>query len=381
MKSNMEEGPKPRGKVLGGVRKALAVGLAAISAISGQEARPHPPLEKNNPQREYLTSRDEYLKKFLQKVQGRIDEERQISISGLRQELEELEYKLKDAQKSGDVGLVDRTLGYKKYLTSQLEDKEKSPMVKVTMENLQSIDPVMYDKVGKDLKRISVDAKEAFKTDDEQRDWLAGVVHSKQYEEKAMKNEGLPKEEVDRRRARVLEDELRLDDQEHPIFEEKTDGTYSAGRIAVRFGELPVVRQELTGVKKYQDMPLAIHEIGHAITDGVDLMSDKAKKLYKDSFKEDKLNQQFSDYMSSPTELDARKKVFEYELEKNGIWKYGEIFTKEHLEKALKLSKEGKLSGDSNLFLDYIKHEKIPDIMNTIASNQKVTSSDSVQEA
>ena len=61
------EGPKLRGKVLRGLKKALVVGLGALSSISAQEARPHPDLKKDNPQRQYLASKDLYLRKVIEK--------------------------------------------------------------------------------------------------------------------------------------------------------------------------------------------------------------------------------------------------------------------------------------------------------------------------
>ena len=73
------------------------------------------------------------------------------------------------------------------------------------------------------------------------------------------------------------------------------------------------------------------------------------------------------EYLSKPTELDARKKVLEMEMESLGIKKYEEEFTDGHYKKLIKLNKEGKLSNDAHDFLRVIKPEYIKQIMNSIA--------------
>jgi regulator of sigma D len=77
------------------------------------------------------------------------------------------------------------------------------------------------------------------------------------------------------------------------------------------------------------------------------------------------------DYFSDPTELDARKKVLEYEMEVMGIKKYGEQFTKYDLQELMK--NYDHLSRNSQEFLDHIDQGYFITIMNTIADMQTPT--------
>ena len=109
---------------------------------------------------------------------------------------------------------------------------------------------------------------------------------------------------------------------------------------------------------------LAIHEGQHLITDADDGMSDLAKQIYKEAYIPSGNNKD-DEYFGRPTELDARKKALDFDMEKFGIKKYEEKFTPKHHKELLKIKK--KLSSDSNEFLDKIKPESIQKIFNTIA--------------
>ena len=74
------------------------------------------------------------------------------------------------------------------------------------------------------------------------------------------------------------------------------------------------------------------------------------------------------EYYSSPTEMYARKKVFDFDLEKFGIKKYEEEFTNKHYLKARKLLEEGKLKMGSQQFMYIIKPKMMKKVMNEIAS-------------
>ncbi len=147
------------------------------------------------------------------------------------------------------------------------------------------------------------------------------------------------------------------------------------------------------------------HEFQHEITEGNDLMTPYAKNLYTNSIKNQfnlspvELKEKtatFSkedwnlykelgiyeedgeqnlikklEYFKDPTEIDARKKTFERELEQMSIWKYGETFTMQHLEEALK--KFNSFSWGSQCFLTLMNKEAIPTIMNSIAAIETPT--------
>ncbi len=72
-------------------------------------------------------------------------------------------------------------------------------------------------------------------------------------------------------------------------------------------------------------------------------------------------------YYATPTEILARKSVFEHELEKKGIKKYGEPFTEEHYRKVIDLMKKGELNKNSIEFLHIYDKDALIEIMNTIA--------------
>lgn len=71
-------------------------------------------------------------------------------------------------------------------------------------------------------------------------------------------------------------------------------------------------------------------------------------------------------YFTNPTEIDARKRQLENDLESAGVWKYGELFTEKTLDDIKKLGAQGALSGGSIEFLMLIKPENLPGIMNTV---------------
>jgi hypothetical protein len=146
-----------------------------------------------------------------------------------------------------------------------------------------------------------------------------------------------------------------------------------------------------------------VHESDHASTDGDELMSDYAKNLYGEAYVNaneeaqlrdsllkmpgiviDEKNRTFVpgpdaseetnelynrytylEYYGDPTELDARKKAMEYEMEVLGIKKYGERFSQRHLEELREKFKD--LSHNSREFLELINPKYFIRIMNTIA--------------
>ena len=126
---------------------------------------------------------------------------------------------------------------------------------------------------------------------------------------------------------------------------------------------------------------LGVHEFTHSMTLGGLVMSTSAKDIFlsaftKQNFSEEEksisdrsLKESGLDYYANPTELDARKKELEYDMEKLGIKKYEEDFTDTHYQKILELQKQGKLSSGADQFLRMIKPEYLKLIMNTIAEN------------
>jgi hypothetical protein len=127
-----------------------------------------------------------------------------------------------------------------------------------------------------------------------------------------------------------------------------------------------------------QAVMLALHEYAHKVTEANRNLSPKAIKLFSEAFdtlsvaanfkiKNNQDSLEIFNYFSDPTEMYVRKKVFEYDLERLGVKKYGELFTKEHLLKAAVLRRNGKLSNDSQEFLIIIRPEMLIKVMNEIA--------------
>lgn len=122
-----------------------------------------------------------------------------------------------------------------------------------------------------------------------------------------------------------------------------------------------------------------IHEYSHKITKANEFLSKKAIKLFLEAFSDSSTISHFRfttdigdiskiiNYFSNPTEIYARKKVFEYDLERLGVKKYEEKFTMEHYKKVLELQSEDKLSKGSNEFINIIKPQMIEKVMNEIA--------------
>ena len=126
----------------------------------------------------------------------------------------------------------------------------------------------------------------------------------------------------------------------------------------------------------------AIHEYSHKMTEANKKMSLFSINLFSQAFdslstvanfiekptKKDTLEK--LSYYSDPTEMYARKKVFDYDLERLGIKKYNEKFTYQHYIKALNAQQKGKLMSGSKDFLKIIKPKMIIKIMNEIAENK-----------
>ncbi|MEK7088791.1 MAG: hypothetical protein AAB913_01530 [Patescibacteria group bacterium] len=133
----------------------------------------------------------------------------------------------------------------------------------------------------------------------------------------------------------------------------------------------------------FRNVSLAIHEFSHKVTKANEHISSKVISLFEEAFDSVSVAKYLSSpdnfldrvvYLSDPTEMYARKKVFEYDLERLGIKKYGEKFTIDHYKKVLELQKNLPLdqgfSGNSDQFLLIIKPEMMEKVMNEIAENE-----------
>lgn len=117
------------------------------------------------------------------------------------------------------------------------------------------------------------------------------------------------------------------------------------------------------------------HEFGHATTKSNYDISEKAIRVLNDSY--NKLNNKdefYNDsYFSNPTERLVRKWEVDKEMERLGIKKYEEQFTKKHYEKLMKNYNKRKLSQDAEEFIRTTKpeFEHFEKIFNEIAKNEE----------
>lgn len=132
----------------------------------------------------------------------------------------------------------------------------------------------------------------------------------------------------------------------------------------------------ITHLPNYYPGPTgAIHEFTHQMTDGDFNITPYAKLLYQKAFDSTKainpilINKRtYLQYSSDPTELDARKKQLEFEMERLGIKKYKDKFKLKHYKIILKYIKKGLFVNQGAIdFIKLIKPNYIIQIMNTIA--------------
>lgn len=205
---------------------------------------------------------------------------------------------------------------------------------------------------------------------DDQKLWLQNVVQSNEYLDRLTEEfsgDRAKAEAEQKRRINALAQDY--------VLEDLSKIKHDAGKntLAYYAGTTHLPRND-------GDQTTAIHESEHQITDGDNLITSYAKNLYKEGFslKKAKLTENlirnndkkiWESYLSDPTEIDARKKELEFEMDKMLIKKYGEKFTEKHYKALKKLEKDGFLGERPAQFLKIIKHKDLIKIMNTIAAN------------
>lgn len=366
------------------IETAAAIGLATavLSQAPTAEAGPGPVISKTNPQREGYKDYDSY-KRYIEAMRdlkgevesAKVQEEWRSKFDRYQKEAEanrkdRADYlKLIDEYKKK--GWLELAVKYEELVRS-VEEGEKTwlELAKGAKEMELKVlerDPKKNYEIAKSLteeefqKKSEIAAK-AFEKADEHRAWMAGIVHSDSYGSKAKEYENLTDEEIKRRQQNVLENDVRIADPYHKLPNDSLGAHIRDDKKTRDAGQYIV-----SPVEQAEGHPSTIHELEHAVTDQEEHMSVYAKRLYARSYAGPDTSTPDGKYFSRPTEMDARKRVFEYELERNGIWKYGETFTEEHLQKAIDLDIKGKLSAGATEFLLFTKPENIPVIMNTIA--------------
>jgi hypothetical protein len=237
---------------------------------------------------------------------------------------------------------------------------------------------------------------------EKQRAWLIDVVTSPEYKRRLLEQEGMTEKDLEDRIATIKKIPLDIQTAMKPYIDDK------GNIIAFYNSDTKKVELPPTGFDDIDKMVknIAFHELEHGITDGDEKMSDYAESLYKKAFSysgddNDFINEILSklpgitfnnekhlfelaatapqkskdaydrykwmQYLKNPSELDARKKVFEHELEEKGIKKYDEKFTPELFNKIISPEIFNSLSPNSQEFLNHVNETYIYQIMNTVA--------------
>ncbi|OGE79412.1 MAG: hypothetical protein A2751_05250 [Candidatus Doudnabacteria bacterium RIFCSPHIGHO2_01_FULL_46_14] len=382
------------------IELAAAIGLSAVVLMRGtgkeEIAKPDESkvvynLAKENPQRQAYKDFDSYVKYV--DAMGEV-EQRSVAekIEKLRLKREKFEKEAKDSQnyvdkyrELADKYAVEGNIKLNKFYIelAQKEDETKKGWQElasqIMTDEIQAMHRYSKDRYDstKAISTQGFDAKakimgEAFTEADKDRQWVAGVVHSEEYRKKAKEQEQLSDEEIERRKAVVMNKDVHLADTFHELGSDAV-GQYARSDSPDADAGQYVVSPEMQA----QGRPIAVHELEHAITDSILNMSDYAKKLYGGAYAGPDRNTRRGEYLSNPTEMDARKRVFEHDLEKNGVWKYGETFTDEHYKKAIELYNARKLSPSAEEFLEIVRPSSISTIINTIAKEISLDNSKS----
>lgn len=251
--------------------------------------------------------------------------------------------------------VLDGTKSETEEYEEALLDSTRSEENKMAIQEMIKNEKIDAENQIKNYKEISKPYIESYNEYDKQKEWLKKNISSDEYKEKLKIYEGMnDSTQVSRQKNLEKDYILNTVNQYDPNTKETT-------------------------VEVLASEPEMIHEGEHQIMINDTGMSDYAKDLYEKAFKKtntqeeqivDALAQGYKgSYYGKPEELDARKKVLEWDMERLGVKKSNEVFTDEHYEKLLKLKDENKLSRNSVEFLDRIDKKYINQIMNTIAMN------------
>lgn len=119
------------------------------------------------------------------------------------------------------------------------------------------------------------------------------------------------------------------------------------------------------------------HEFYHAVTKSNLYISEKAREILVNSYRKlgflGLIKTKKDEYYGDLTERLVRKWAADDEMERLGIKKYAEPFTREHFNKLMECYKNGELSSDAMEFIKTTKpkFEYFEKIFNEIAANEK----------
>lgn len=220
-------------------------------------------------------------------------------------------------------------------------------------------------------KNLNIDTVVSFI--DSSRTWLLNNIASKEYLKKLVEGEGLSMKDAVRLQTERFSRVFNMPYEINPDWKDVSRYRHNEDHEYIEFDAYDVARYPVTN---------ALHEFEHSATDAHLLISEKAKELYASAYVGDKefwrivnmpvaeLAQLVPDPESfnNPSEMDARKKVLEYDMEKLGVKKPGEIMTREHYVKLMELFKQKRLDHNSMQIILLTTEEGLIRILNEVAS-------------
>lgn len=267
---------------------------------------------------------------------------------------------------------------YEAYIRQGLDEanRDNPPREVVNLSNAEDAS-IIAGQTFEDARHVTSEADRA-------RQRFADRVHSHEYARRASANENLPPEVLEERKARSRQDNTYIGfpevypwpEDRNVVGEYHSDGPGADPRYADKIFLNPTNRTD-EDIKS-----TAVHELAHRATRAEEGMSEVAKNLLMEGFNPNAPTFEITDdmdettkkeilmwknYVKNPTELDARRVQFIDDLTRLTDWKYGDPFTKEREEEALRLFDEGKLSSGGAEFLACIKPEYLQKIINTLA--------------
>lgn len=324
-------------------------------------------LKKDNPQRQAYSGSYEDYQKYVESRRD-IRKEREYK----EREEQMIEYMIRNAGQITEAEEnIKRFLEEGNTYLAEVEDKKIKELMEQNKRfssfilNTNNNPKYKYERAKsvteEDFQRIKERVSDSFKEADNQREWMVENVHSDEYERRLTENEKLSKEELEERKRLVLED-VNIEDSFNPLSDNGVGLYIEKGSSDDRRGQVTITQYK----NLQQEGSTSIHELTHKATDGSQKMSLGAKELFLKLYDLSKDTTDRQEYIHKIEEVYARVKVFQYELEKLGIWTYGEIFTEEHLKKAL----DSKLLSEVSMeFLKDADVNVLQKIMNTIAMN------------
>jgi hypothetical protein len=337
----------------------IAGAIMYASAAIMYKAREHNE-EKKSLNREEIEDIEYFKKEFPEILDSTRSELRELV-----QEKSEYLRALENAEKDSGLAAIAAL-----YLFGGVESRESY------RESLQRELQSIKDNIDDDnfvLQKAQDKFRQAFFAYSAQKEWFMTHVDSPGYKRRLIEGEQLSRDDLEKRKALLQENDFHISPYETLLENVNHGGQYDHVLNKIRMGTSP---------QNIKDGHM-IHELQHNATRNKFGMSKHAKELYAHSLNVEEIvtlygteSDERVDYLSNPTEMDARKKVLEWDMEQLGIKKYEDNFTDEHIDQLFDSLVWSQLSVNAKEFLLFTKREYLKEIMNTIAYDESYQDGD-----